>query len=109
MAERPAFELDHIDRQMADMMTTRELALEGLILLAMPYQVRGGSFQWFLVFSHRIVRFLRHWRSLRLWASFLSGWQGGHAVSWNSTSISSDSAAGILPAGTAHYDMLTEA
>src|SRR5690349_12687591 len=73
MAEPPAFELGHIDRQMADMMTAREVVLEGLKLLAMPYQVRRGSFQWFLVFSHRIVRFLRHWRSLRLWASFLCG------------------------------------
>src|SRR5215472_3517724 len=71
-AERPAFDCYHIDRQMADMVTAGEVALEVVKLLAMRYQARGGSLQWFVVVNNRIAVFLLHKRSLRLWASFLS-------------------------------------
>jgi len=57
--------------QMADMVTARDLLLEGVKLLAVSYQVRIGSLHYFLVVSNRIVMFLLHRFSLGLWVSFL--------------------------------------
>jgi hypothetical protein len=37
-AESPAFDCYHVDRQMADMVTAGEVALEGLKLLTVSYQ-----------------------------------------------------------------------
>jgi hypothetical protein len=50
----------NVDRQMADMVTARDVSLEGVKLLTVSYLVRGGGLHWFLVASNRIVLFLLH-------------------------------------------------
>jgi hypothetical protein len=59
-AESPAFDCYHVDRQMADMVTAGEVALEGVKLLTVCYQARGGGLHCFLVSNNRIAMFLAH-------------------------------------------------
>ncbi len=51
-AENPTFDLYHVDWQMADMMTAREVLLKGVKLLAVSYQERVGDLYWFLVLNN---------------------------------------------------------